>query len=234
MLEIANTPLLPLKEALKSVEILLPDLQQRVYVAKESCTANRHDLGGLSVDESASICIFTMEWEPHETCLYPQLNRALRLQSPGALDIWSPYLKLFLTALRKLPSFEGILWRGVYGAYGKSLEKDYHRTWWGVSAASKDMHIFNSSKIFPKEGERTLFAIECHNAKNIYGHSYFSTEDEYLLLPPFHFEVVSKITSADGLYIIGIKEIDSTCDSYAARLAEHEPELSNLNGEWFN
>jgi hypothetical protein len=52
----------------------------------------------LSPDESASIHLYTIEWNVHEKSLYMVLNRTLRLADRTKLQPWFKYLKLFLTA----------------------------------------------------------------------------------------------------------------------------------------
>ena len=50
-----------------------------------------------------------------------------------------------------------------------------------------------------------MFAIECLNGKDIHNHSYFSKEDEILLLLTAHFNVVSSLNQGDP-HIIHLKE----------------------------
>ncbi|CAF5107271.1 unnamed protein product, partial [Rotaria magnacalcarata] len=52
-----------------------------------------------------------MEWG--DTTLYRVLNKALRSENRQALRIWFPYMKLFDTALDKLPTVKEAVWRGV-------------------------------------------------------------------------------------------------------------------------
>ncbi|CAF1468617.1 unnamed protein product, partial [Rotaria sp. Silwood1] len=57
-----------------------------------------------------------------------------------------------------------------------------------------------------KTGVRTLFNIECESGKAIKNHSHYEGEDEILLLPGFHFEVVGKTNPASDMHIIHIRE----------------------------
>ncbi|CAF4918695.1 unnamed protein product, partial [Rotaria magnacalcarata] len=70
-------------------------------MAKEKC---KKPADGLTHDESASIMLYSMGWEPIEQCLYFALNAALRSEDRGNLDPWYLYLKLILTALSRLPT----------------------------------------------------------------------------------------------------------------------------------
>jgi hypothetical protein len=75
-------------------------LKQNITIAKMNSTAPED---GLSPDESASIHLYTMEWDVHDNSLYMVLNRTLRLADRAKLLPWFKYLKLFLTAFFKLP-----------------------------------------------------------------------------------------------------------------------------------
>jgi len=57
----------------------------------------------LTPDESASIHLYTIEWDVHEDSLYMMLNRTLRVTDRNKLRPWFKYLKLLLTAFYKLP-----------------------------------------------------------------------------------------------------------------------------------
>lgn len=94
-------PLLSLEEACKSLEDVLDhELKQNISIAKMNSTELENE---LTQDESASIHLYTMEWDVHENSLYMVLNRTLRLADRGKLRPWFKYLKLFLTAFFKLP-----------------------------------------------------------------------------------------------------------------------------------
>ncbi|CAF1067787.1 unnamed protein product, partial [Rotaria sordida] len=68
-------PLVTLEEATEPLKKIVPRISTYVYVAKERAKNPADD---LSVDESASIALYTMEWEPHTNSLYYILNSALR------------------------------------------------------------------------------------------------------------------------------------------------------------
>ncbi|CAF3387984.1 unnamed protein product, partial [Rotaria sp. Silwood2] len=68
-------PLVALEKATEPLHNIVPRLQTFVHVAKQRA---KHPADGLSVDESASIALYTMEWEPHTESLYYILNQTLR------------------------------------------------------------------------------------------------------------------------------------------------------------
>jgi hypothetical protein len=94
-------PVLPLEEACKPLEkVLDQELKQNIVIAKMN---SKKPENGLTQDESASIHLYTMEWDIHENSLYMVLNKTLRLADRTKLRPWFRYLKLFLTGFFKLP-----------------------------------------------------------------------------------------------------------------------------------
>ncbi|CAF4206929.1 unnamed protein product [Adineta steineri] len=94
-------PLLSLEEACQSLEnILGMELNLYITVAKLN---SQEPKDGLTQDESASIYLYTMEWNETENSLYAILNQTLRTADRSKLQPWFKYLKLFFTALFKLP-----------------------------------------------------------------------------------------------------------------------------------
>ncbi|CAF4690798.1 unnamed protein product, partial [Rotaria sp. Silwood2] len=141
--------------------------------------------------------------------LHLLLNRSLRAAIRDDLKPWFLYLKLFLTALHKLPSQSKRVWRGIRGVDLSSKYKTGTKfAWWGVSSCTADMQVLESEQFLGKTGQRTLFSIECINGKYVGEHSYFKkTEQEIILMPGSYFEVLGQLNPASGLNIIELKEI---------------------------
>ncbi|CAF4008602.1 unnamed protein product, partial [Rotaria sordida] len=59
-------PLMSLEEAVQPLVPILPAVQDYAYMAKEKC---KKPEDGLTQDESASIMLYSMGWEPLEQCL---------------------------------------------------------------------------------------------------------------------------------------------------------------------
>jgi hypothetical protein len=90
-----------LDDACESIKELFDEnLEQYMTIAKMN---SKKPEDKLTPDESASIHLYTIEWDIHENSLYMILNRTLRLADRGKLRPWFKYLKLFLTAFFKLP-----------------------------------------------------------------------------------------------------------------------------------
>jgi hypothetical protein len=156
-----------------------------------------------------------MEWKPTATeahgSLYSHLNKTLKAADRSKLRPWFRYLKLFLTALAKLPvAHHHIVWRGVRKDYSADYEPGTTVTWWPFSSCTISLNVLQSDLYLGNSGTRTLFSIEALNARTIQNHSRFTAEDEILLLPGTHLQVVSKLNSAPDMHIIHLKQIRPT------------------------
>ncbi|CAF1215891.1 unnamed protein product [Didymodactylos carnosus] len=103
-----NVDLVTLEKAIEPLIHIVTDISRKAWVAKELCQTPFS--GDLSHDELAAIILYIMGWLLHDRCLYVVLNEALRSRNRlQLLPPWFLYLKLFLTALFKLPS-ERLAW----------------------------------------------------------------------------------------------------------------------------
>jgi hypothetical protein len=199
-------PLVSLEQAMFSVSKFFDGIQDYVYTAKENC---KHPADGLNQDESASIHLYTMQFDV-EPSLYKILNACLRSENRETLKPWFPFLKLFLTALYKLPSCTQTVWRGLRDV---DLSPKYPTgrkfVWWGVSSCTLTVDVLKSDCFLGTQGIRTLFSIECTAGKPIGSHSYFENhEQEVIIMPGSYFEVIGQLNPAVGLHIIQLKQID--------------------------
>jgi hypothetical protein len=201
-------PLVTLEEATEPLKNIVPRISAYVYVAKQRAT---NPANNLSTDESASIALYTMEWEPYTDSLYYILNSTLRSEDRQNLKPWFLYLKLILTALSRLPSISVTVYRGVRN----DIESNYPKyqagkevIWWGFSSCSKDKNISEKDQFIGENGRRTLFIINCLNGKDISKHSYFKREKEVLLKTATTVKVINNEYQGHGLHVIRLKEIE--------------------------
>ncbi|CAF0992505.1 unnamed protein product [Adineta steineri] len=197
-------PIVSLEEAVTSLIAILPEIQDYAYVAKQRCKSVPAD--GLTQDESASILLYSMEWKPHEKCLYFALNAALRTEDRQKLEPWFLYLKLILTAFEKLPSTRCNVFRGVKLDLSNLYTDGTTFVWWGFSSCTTTIGVLKNKQFLGETGQRTVFTIECSSGKDISRHSYFQMEKEVLLLPARQFMVVSCLPLLEGLHMIQLKE----------------------------
>ena len=198
-----HLPLVPLEIAVEKLVPLLPRVQTYVHVAKERC---KNPADGLTQDESASIMLYTMGWKPQHQCLYVLLNATLRSKDRDKLTPWFLYLRLLFNALFRLPSIARTIFRGVKLDLTKQYVKGNTAIWWGFSSCTVAMSVLRSKSFLGNEGARSLFTIECLNGKNIRHHSYYSSEDEILLLPATQFKTIDSLDQGD-LKLIHLQEI---------------------------
>ncbi|CAF3047771.1 unnamed protein product [Rotaria sp. Silwood2] len=204
----AHEPLLSLEEACEPLLNIVSRLPVHIWIAKQNSTNPTDD---LTQDESAAIRLYTMEWDSNTKAangsLYAHLNRNLKEIDRTKLHPWFRYLKLFLTALAKLPvAPRQTVWRGLH----LNLSKDYlpgdKITWWAFSSCTTSLNVLESNLYLGNVGTRTLFSIEAINGRTIRAHSHFTTEDEILLLPGTYLEVKSQLNPAPDLYIIHLQQ----------------------------
>ncbi|CAF4108906.1 unnamed protein product, partial [Adineta steineri] len=167
-----DSPLLTLEEAVEKLISLDPRIKDYVITAKNKC--NQHS-GLLTWDESAAIYLYSMPLPD----FYSSLNNTLRAKNRDALKPWFSYLKLFMTALKKLPSTQERVWRAVCGDVSSVFVKNKIEIWWSINSTSMDLKI-----IEPFLGENgTLFAIEGIHGKDISQFSANLHEKEIILMP---------------------------------------------------
>ncbi|CAF4288718.1 unnamed protein product, partial [Adineta steineri] len=97
--------LMPLEQAVEKIAPFIDNITKYVQDAKRNCN---HNLNILTWDESAAIYLYTMP-----SPFFSSLNKRLRAEDRHALKPWFAFLKLFLTALEKLPSTKVSVWRAV-------------------------------------------------------------------------------------------------------------------------
>ena len=201
-----KAPLVSLQESIRPLLSMIPNLQQKVSMAKQSVTMLADN---LSLDESAAICLYSMEWQPYELCLYGVLNAALRLQDHEQLKPWFQFLKLLTTALQRLPSKHLTVYRGVKSDLHEQYLRGRVFTWWSFSSCTTSIDVLQSEHFLGVDGARTMFIIECLHGKDVSKHSFFKSENEVMLTPGTQFQVLGCLNQGNNLHTIQLKEIES-------------------------
>jgi hypothetical protein len=199
-------PLLSLAEACAPLTSIIPDLSKYVQLALNATP--QKPLDGLTVDESAAIRLYTIEWEEPHASLYSKLNSTLKKSDRETLRPFFKYLKLLLTALVKLPCAPlQTVWRGVNKDFSKDFPPGTAVTWWAFSSCTTSLTVLENNIYLSTIGQRTLFSVEAMNGRIVRAHSHFNYEDEILLLPGTYMEVQSQLSPAVGLHIIHLKQM---------------------------
>ena len=220
-----SIPIVSLEESVKSLESLVPDINQMVIQVKDKCDKPKD---GLTSNESGSIMLYTLEWTSREKSFYRILNKQLQKEDDEQLKPWSLYLKLFVTSLEKLPTQSETIYRGIKRNMIDQYSQGKEFVWWAFSSCTKSLHVLENEQFLGKTGDRTLFAINSLSGKDIRNHSFFSTEDEILLIAARKFQVVSSLDSGNGLLIIQLKEIESDYPLLGSPLKKFLPNPSNI------
>jgi len=202
----SEVPLLPLFKACAPlvgiIHKILSYVQQAIHETPEEPP------NGLTIDESAAIRLYTMEWEKPHRSLYSLLNHTLNTGDRENLRPYFRYLKLLLTAIVKLPCLpQQTIWRGVTKDLSANFPCDMQVTWWAFSSCTSTMTVLKKNMYLGKTGPRTLFSIEAINGRTIRAHSHFPTEDEILLPPGTHMIVQSQLDPGADLHIIHLKQV---------------------------
>ena len=204
ILEYENTPLVSIDKAIVPLQPIVPYITTMVQTVKMNSSEPEE---GLTRDESNSIRLYTLEWQPSECSLFYILNKALRSTNRQLLKPWLLYLRLILKALSRLPSTHLIVYRGINMDLTKQYPVGATIIWHGFSSCMKMATQFENKLFLNKTGKRTLFIINSHSSKQIHQHSTYESEGEILLLPARQFTVASCVNKGKGLHIIELNEI---------------------------
>ncbi|CAF4707962.1 unnamed protein product [Rotaria sp. Silwood1] len=147
----AAEPLLPLHEACVPLSDILYNLSFYVQLALNETP--QEPPNGLTVDESAAIRLYTIEWEKPHRSLYSMLNHTLKGAPREELRPYFKYLKLFLTALVKLPCVPPqTVWRGVAKDLSSEFPPGTFVTWWAFSSCTHSLPVLENNRYLGSEG----------------------------------------------------------------------------------
>jgi len=190
-----DSPVLTLEEAVEKIIPLVSHVRGYVETAKKKY--NRHsDI--LTRDESAAVYLYSMP-----TPFFSRLNETLRIENRHALKPWFAFLKLFITALEKLPSARKTVWRGVFGDVSSIVADGDVHIWWSVNSCSMDLKI-----VQPFVGDKgTLFAIDAIHGKDITTFSANPEEQEIILMPGTRVRArCESLNFIDRLFVVHLEE----------------------------
>ncbi|CAF4208531.1 unnamed protein product, partial [Adineta steineri] len=162
----ADEPLLPLSKACTPLNDLLHNISFYTQLALDETPEQPPD--GLTIDESAAIRLYTIEWDKPHRSLYSMLNYHLKNNDRQALLPYFKYIKLFVTALVKLPCIPPLtVWRGVTKNLSVEFPPGTEMTWWAFSSCTTEMTVLENNMYLGNEGDRTLFSVEVMNGRTI-------------------------------------------------------------------
>jgi hypothetical protein len=203
---VLDTPLMPFADAIAPVGKLITGLNPYVKRSIEFARSKVKTsvAGGLTVDEVAAVYLYTCE-----SALYRRLNAALRELSRTEVKAYFAYLRLFLSALAKLPVRTEKVWRGVGVSLKAQYPKDGTVTWWGVSSCTSKVSVARA--FLGGGGARTLFEVTPARATGIRSFSAYTGEEEFLLAPGTQLKVAGVTAPRGGLCTVRLEEVPETC-----------------------
>jgi hypothetical protein len=200
--------LVSIEETLQSLIPENNELKLSVKFAKKHCLyPSDHE---LSRDESAALFLYTMDTGEHS--FYRILNQVLRNEDRNQVKSWFSYLKLFDTALHKLPKVTENVWRAVPGNIASKYKTGQILTWWCVTSCSTSAAVV---KAFLKlDQEATLFMIEAVNGRNLAGYTMYPGEKEIILGIGTQLRVKNIGFEHGNLHVVHLEEVedDDTTD----------------------
>ncbi|CAM4825763.1 unnamed protein product [Rotaria magnacalcarata] len=197
-------PLVSLEEALEPIVPQLNQLDRSIKAAKKYCCHPSNH--GLTRDESAALLLYTMEGG--ENSFYRALNKILRDEDRAKIKPWFLYLKLLDTALNKLPTVKGCVWRGVCSKIIKSYKENDVLTWWNVSSCSSSIDVVEH--FISTDKNSTLFMIEASNGKELTGYTMYPNEKEVVLGIGTQLIVKSNAMNHGNLNVVHLAELDDS------------------------
>lgn len=195
-----DLPLLALKQTLEPIQSLVPGLMEYVTTATQNCNRTSPI---LTLNESAALYLYTMQIP-----FFSSLNKALRAENRHELKPWFSFLKLFLTALNKLPSEKMVVWRGILSDTGSNALENSVQIWWSVNSCSTSLKVVE----FYLGPKSTVFSIDASHGKDISTFSAYPDEKEVILMPGTRLRVMSQPLASTNLDIVHLKEEPSSTE----------------------
>jgi len=191
---------------------------------------NQNQLEILSLDEAASIYLYTMN-SPVYKLMNEALYKSKSIERNTNLEPFFPYLKLLLTAKDKLPTYKkSVVFRGMKfktknerdnvlelykTLYSKNDPKNRKAlVWWNVSSCTESIEALENEQFLGKSGYRIRFTINAQpgkflSGKDIQNYSQFGAmEAEILLSPGSLFEIKGIADAGNDLHDIHLEEIN--------------------------
>ncbi|CAF1208538.1 unnamed protein product [Adineta steineri] len=191
--------IITLEDAVKPLVLYVPEVNDMVQLVKQKCQQPKEN---LSIDESASIMLYTMEWKTKQDSFRYICNQKLKSNNSDELYPWHLYLKLICISLSKLPTLS---YQIFYCEVQMDLSNEYSLDTKFVSDGFLSCQL--SIEAVDRTNITTLFIILSNQGKNISQHTYDITENEILLPDGQQFQVISNRTSQDGRHIIILREL---------------------------
>ena len=198
-------PLVSLKQALQPLHGIVPELDQMFQIVQVRDRQD-DDNDSLSLDQSASIRLYTLQRRSSQFSFGYLLDRILDLQTYPQVLPWFLYLRLFFDALSKLPSNTvSRLYRAMEIDTRDVYNKGDEVTWPNFVSCTSSRD-FVDARIGDNQSF-VIFSIKCNSAKDIRRYSGGSIADEFLLCPGQTFKVMGSSPHGNHSKLVQLEEI---------------------------
>jgi hypothetical protein len=203
--DLKNQPDSSLDSALKSVSSYVDQMDHYVKKAKKyRHFPSEHD---LTEDESVAIYLYANDWG--DQSLHRVLNQILQSDDRTKVTPWLGFLKIFNTALKKLPNVKDTIWRGLPIDTAVKLKENEQLILCSVTSCSLSADVIkcclNSSSV--------LCSIDPLCGKDVCRYTPHVNDQEVLLRPGTRLRVKSKgSNNREHEFDISFEEISEISD----------------------
>jgi hypothetical protein len=217
-----NQPDSSLDSALKPVSLYVDQLDYYIKKAKKfrHFPSEHH----VTEDESAAIYLYMDDWG-HQS-LHRVLNQILQSNDRTKVKPWLGFLKIFNTALEKLPNVKDTIWRGLPVDLTEKLQENEELILCSLTSCSLSADVIKSCL----SSNSVLCCIDPLYGKDVCHYTPHANDQEVLLRPGTRLRVKSKgLNNREHKFDISFEEISEISDENEPSDAD-APMLS-ANGE---
>eukprot|EP00727_Mastigamoeba_balamuthi_P007161 m51a1_g3065 hypothetical protein (377) ;mRNA; r:25-1616 len=200
---------LPIREALREIKPELYDVDDMVSTC-ESFTRHQAVVPrGLTQGDAFALSFYTYEIPVPGNArknLYFRLNSLMRERS-DEIFLWKHYIWHMLSALRRMPPFEGFVFRGIDRHVDAARHQPGRRVYWNSFTSTSSVEDV-AKKFMRSSKTGTFFTIKVKRGRSLKGLSPFD-EDEVLLEANSEF-VVTSFVELGTFLMVSLEEVDST------------------------
>jgi len=188
---ISGVSKLPLPSSLKAAASTICSTSDITTSETQGTKLAQNQAGNPSRNMAAHLYAAIMLYTSN--AIYASLNKVLREENRRGVKKYFKYLRLFLEAMKLLPSQKKSLFRGISADLRDQYEVGSTVTWWGVSSCTSDERVARNF-MNGCGGQCTLFKLKVNSACDISTISFYSNEKESLLAPGTQFKVKRNTT----------------------------------------
>lgn len=182
-------------------------LDHYIQQAKQLC--NKSSEYNLTIDESSAIYLYSNEW--NENSLQCVLNQALQSGIPMKIERWRDFWNLFINALKKLPTIQKTIWRGLPKDLVLTLDSSSDIICWNITSC-----CLSEKKMKPMLHQGSILcSIKALQGKDIRAYTCDNSYQEILLLPGTQLRLNNQLSTAKNLFFEEIRIIDPEIKSNA-------------------